>query len=132
MSDTGPITSGAHHVGLTVPDVDAAAAFFVDALGFRTVGGNPEYPAIFVSDGTLMVTLWRAESPETATPFDRRGNIGLHHLALRTADLDGLADRLRARSDTRIEFAPEGLGSTGIRHMMCRIPGDIRVEFIAA
>lgn len=125
-------TRGAHHVGLTVPDIDAASAFFTDALGFRTVGGNPDYPATFVSDGDIMVTLWQAQSPEHATPFDRRTNIGLHHLALRTTDLDGLAADLHRRDDVTVEFDPEALGSSGIRHMMCRIPGNIRVEFIAA
>ena len=79
-------TRGAHHVGLTVPDVEAARRFFVEALGFDTVGGRPDYPAAFVSDGTLMITLWRAADPDTATPFDRRANLGLHHLALRVGD----------------------------------------------
>lgn len=132
MTATQSRTNGAHHVGLTVPDVEAASAFFIDALGFRHVGGNPEYPASFVSDGAIMVTLWQAETPERATPFDRRANIGLHHLALRADDLEGLARDLGQRDDVKIEFQPEDLGSSGIKHMMCRIPGNIRVEFIAA
>ena len=132
MTDTQARTSGAHHVGLTVPDHEAATRFFVEALGFRQVGGNPDYPATFVSDGAIMITLWQAESPERATPFDRRSNIGLHHLALRANDLTGLAAELGRRDDVQIEFEPEDLGTTGIQHMMCRIPGNIRVEFIAA
>jgi len=36
------------------------------------------------------------------------------------------------RDDVEIEFSPEGLGDTGIQHMMCRIPGNIRLELIAA
>ena len=79
-------TRGAHHVGLTVPDVEVARRFFVEALGFDTVGGWPDCLAAFVSDGTLMITLWRAADPDTATPFDRRANLGLHHLALRVGD----------------------------------------------
>jgi catechol 2,3-dioxygenase-like lactoylglutathione lyase family enzyme len=132
MSSKQAITNGAHHVGLTVPDLAEAHAFFVEALGFDAVGEVPNYPAAFLSDGTIMLTLWQAENPETAVPFDRRANIGLHHLALRVSDLDSLAAALGVRHDVDIEFEPEGLGDTGIQHMMCRIPGNIRLEFIAA
>lgn len=125
-------TRGAHHIGLTVPDLEPARDFFIDALGFEQTGEIPDYPAVFVSDGTLMVTLWQAEDPASAVPFDRRANIGLHHLALRVPELDRLAFELKARDDVRIEFAPEALGNTGLRHMMCLIPGDIRVEFVEA
>ncbi|MEL7448248.1 MAG: VOC family protein [Pseudomonadota bacterium] len=128
-------TAGAHHVGLTVPDLDQAREFFIDALAFEQVGEVPDYPAAFVSDGSVMITLWQAEDPNSATPFDRRRNIGLHHLALRVGSeqaLKNLADELGTRDDTSIEFEPEALGSTGIRHMMCRIPGNIRLELIAA
>ena len=128
-------TLGAHHVGLTVPSLADARAFFQDALGFEAVGEVPDYPAAFVSDGNIMITLWQTQDPATATPFDRRRNIGLHHLALRVASPDALralSDELGSRDDTEIEFEPESLGETGIRHMMCRIPGNIRLEFIAA
>jgi len=127
-------TLGVHHVGLTVPDVGAARRFFVDGLGFRQVGEVPNYPAVFVSDDTTLITLWQAEDPARAVPFDRRGVIGLHHLALKVGDpdvLDELHARLAARDDVDIEFAPESLGGGPSRHMMCRIPGNIRLEVIA-
>ena len=44
--------------------------------------GNPDYPAVFVGDGLTRITLWQIKDPVTAAPFDRRRNIGLHHLAL--------------------------------------------------
>ena len=125
-------TKGAHHVGLTVPNLEDARSFFSEALGFDQVGEVPDYPAAFLSDGAIMITLWQAENPEAAVPFDRRANIGLHHLALRAEDLNGLARELGDRDDVEIEFQPEGLGETGIQHMMCRIPGNIRLELIAA
>ncbi|MEM1231165.1 MAG: VOC family protein [Pseudomonadota bacterium] len=125
-------TAGAHHVGLTVPDITAAAHFFIDALGFAPVGEVPDYPALFVSDGTVMITLWQAEHPATATPFDRRRNIGLHHLALVVHDLDAVAERLDGRTDVELEFAPEALGNSGLRHLMCAIPGGVRLELVQA
>jgi catechol 2,3-dioxygenase-like lactoylglutathione lyase family enzyme len=44
------LTCGAHHIGLAVPDLDAATRFFCDALGFSVAGERPDYPARFVSD----------------------------------------------------------------------------------
>ncbi len=127
-------TQGAHHIGLTVPDLPEASGFFINALGFEKVGDVPDYPAEFVSDGSTMITLWQAEDPLSATPFDRRRNLGLHHLALRVSApdaLDELARELRERRDCSVEFEPERLGKSDIKHMMIRIPGNIRVELIA-
>lgn len=130
------MTHGVHHVGLAVPDLPAAERFFVDALGWRVVGGSPAYPAMFVSDGTTMVTLWRVAEPDRATPFDRRANIGLHHLALRVADHAALGtayDRLRGWPGVVMEFAPAPMrkGST-THHFTCAMPGGVRLEFATA
>ncbi len=133
MSDTA-VTRGAHHIGLTVPDLAKTRAFFLDTLGFAQVGEVPDYPAVFLTDDTTMITLWQAESPASAVPFDRKNVIGLHHLAL-TVDgadaLDALHDKLKASDSADVEFAPEPLGGGPAKHMMCAIPGGIRVEFIA-
>ena len=128
-------TKGAHHIGLTVPDIAETRDFFVNVLRFSVVGERPNYPAVFVSDGTIMITLWQATDPATATPFDRKSVIGLHHLALQVADhaaLEALGQTLAETDGVTIEFAPEQLGETPLRHLMCAIPGGIRVEFIAA
>jgi catechol 2,3-dioxygenase-like lactoylglutathione lyase family enzyme len=128
-----PLTLGVHHVGLTVPELAPTLRFFTELLGWKEVGGNPDYPAVFVSDGSVMVTLWRAKDPGNAAPFDKNNNVGLHHLALRVADpemLDALYRKLDAAADVRIEFAPEPLRSGPTRHMMCYEPGGNRIEFI--
>lgn len=126
-------TAGAHHVGLTVPELGAAVRFFEEGLGFEKVGEVPEYPAAFLSDGVVMITLWQADGGADVVAFDRRLNLGLHHLAITVAEgrLEALHERLEARKDVEIEFAPEPLGGGATSHMMTRIPGDIRVEFIA-
>jgi catechol 2,3-dioxygenase-like lactoylglutathione lyase family enzyme len=134
MSSIKARTQGIHHAGLTVPDLAQAQTFLEEALGFRKVGEVPDYPAAFLSDGAVMITLWQAESPANAVPFDRRRVIGLHHLALRVADRDALEKlhgELAGRKDVEIEFAPEPLGGGPTRHMMCAIPGGIRLELIA-
>lgn len=93
-----------------------------------------DYPAVFLTDGVTMITLWRAADPETAVSFDRQNVIGLHHLAFTVANNDTLASlhqTLQSTDGVVIEFAPESLGGGTIQHMICAIPGGIRVEFIA-
>jgi len=131
---TIPVTKGAHHIGLTVPDLSSSENFFVNTLGYDKLGEVPDYPAVFLSDGATMITLWQAKDPASAQPFDRSNNIGLHHFALTVADgvsLDEVYDELRQQADVDIEFAPEPLNGGPTQHLMCNIPGGIRVEFIA-
>lgn len=130
---TGKLTHGVHHIGLTVPDLDQARGFFCGTLGFEEVGGVPDYPSIFVSDGTILLTLWRAADPLTARAFDRRANIGLHHLSLGVADdaaLDAAWERVTAHPEVVVDAAPSPIrpGST-TRHFLVFIPGGIRIEF---
>ena len=129
---TNPITQGAHHIGLTVPDLHKTRSFFVDTLGFDQVGEVPDYPAVFLNDGTTMLTLWQAVDLQSAVPFDRKRTIGLHHVALKVdpSALPALHEKLTAHPDVEIEFAPEQLGDMPVQHMMCSIPGGVRMEFI--
>jgi catechol 2,3-dioxygenase-like lactoylglutathione lyase family enzyme len=126
-------TQGVHHLGLTVTDLEASSGFFTDLLGWDKVGGDPDYPAVFVSNGSVMITLWQARDPFKARPFDKNNSVGLHHLAIRVADrgiLDNIFHRLDASENVEIEFAPEPLRGGPAVHMMCREPGGIRIEFI--
>ncbi|WP_461519561.1 VOC family protein [Porticoccus sp.] len=128
-------TQGIHHLGLTVEDIHKTANFFQKQLGFTVVGEVPDYPAIFLSDGTTMLTFWQALEPASAMPFDRHHNIGLHHFALAVKDADTLEKlhwQLSDLDDVAIEFSPEALGQSNSRHMICTIPGGLRVEFFAA
>lgn len=128
------MTQGAHHIGLTVPDLVATRDFFINILGFRQVGEVPSYPACFVSDGTTLLTLWQAIDPSNVIPFDRKNVIGLHHFALKVNSLEtlnSLHQTLMTTVGVQIEFAPEPLGNGPTHHMMFYIPGGIRMELIA-
>lgn len=127
------MTQGAHHIGLAVRDVAEARDFFVEALGFTVAAERPDYPAIFVTDGATLLTLWQVAEPASATPFDRRANIGLHHLALRVADHDALRtvfSRVQNHPGAVIEFDPEPIREgAATHHFICAMPGGIRIEF---
>lgn len=127
------LTLGLHHLGLAVSDLEAARAFFEGALGFDTVGGDPEYPSVFVSDGHSMVTLWQANSD--ARPFDRHAQIGLHHAAFLVNGREGLERVYAAVSKwpgVEIE-GPISAPRPGAHaaHFLFRMPGGPRIELFA-
>jgi catechol 2,3-dioxygenase-like lactoylglutathione lyase family enzyme len=128
----GARTIGFDHVGLAVSDLKASLAFFCECLGWHVVGENPSYPAAFVTDGHDLLTLWQVEAPDRCVAFDRRNNIGLHHLALRVADIAALGDlheRIAAWPGVTLEFTPQLSGKGPKTHFMIREPSGIRIEF---
>ena len=128
---TKPITKGAHHIGLTVAKLEESASFFTSLLGWKEVRRIEEYPAIFVSYGNIMVTFWKKKEAPSNT-FDRKRNIGLHHVAFvveNESDLVNIHEKL-VKSGLKIEFSPELLRQGPAKHMMCYEPTGIRVEFI--
>ena len=136
MADEPParevLTRGLNHVGLTVTDLEKSTAFFTRTLNWRDAGGDPDYPARFVTDGELFLTLWQTTDPATAVAFDRKNNVGLHHLALTVSSdeaLDTLHERFLATDGVVVEFAPELNGPGPTRHMMIREPSGNRIEF---
>ncbi|WP_118182751.1 VOC family protein [Paraburkholderia phosphatilytica] len=126
------LTSGIDHLGLTVRNIEVTSAFFIECLGWKKVGEKPDYPAVFVSDGRIMLTLWQLKNAEPGSEFDRRSHIGLHHVALRAKDeraFDEILQRVSNWPGVKVEFPPELLGQGPKRHMMIYEPGGIRVEF---
>lgn len=124
---------GIDHVGLAVTKLGASEQFFTETLGFSFTRRDDDYPAVFLTNGHVIVTLWRVTDPSTAIPFDRKHNVGLHHLAFAVdsfAALDALHARLARAPGVRIEFAPEPLSGGPARHMMIREPSGNRLEFI--
>lgn len=130
-NSTKPLTQGVHHIGLTVSKLEESAEFFTSLLGWQEVRRNNDYPAIFVSDGHTMVTLWKIKQ-DPASLFNKDSNIGLHHVAFTVESesaLNHIHERLK-QFGVQIEFPPELLRQGPAKHMMCYEPSGIRVEFI--
>ncbi|ASP33002.1 VOC family protein [Labrenzia sp. VG12] len=129
------ITKGINHLGLTVRDLDQTTAFFTELLGWKLLARDDSYPRTTVSDGSARLTLWQADRTAPKTDFDRKANIGLHHVALEVEtedDLNALAGKIEAWPGVTIEFGPEPLGNGPRKHMMFAEPGGIRLEIIWA
>lgn len=121
------------HVGLTVSDLGASTAFFVECLGWRVIRERPEYPAAYLARDDASITLWEVEDRHSHVPFDRRANVGLHHLALRLqsrAELERVHQRASEWPGVEVEFAPEASGAGPKMHSMIREPGGCRIEFV--
>jgi len=127
---TMAVTAGVQHIGLAVSKLEESAAFFTNILGWEEVKRREDYPAIFVRDDALTITLWKTQTDEPIT-FNRKTNVGLHHLALRVenkVDLFRLVDLLKA-NQIEIEFEPTLIREGPSMHMMCYEPSGIRIEF---
>ena len=124
-------TKGIHHIGLTVDNLTESASFFTNLLGWKEVKRRDDYPAIFVSDGNVMLTLWSIKE-RPAVAFNKNQNIGLHHLAFKVESEAALGELLKILSDNdiRIEFSPETLGDGPAKHMICYEPSGNRIEFV--
>ena len=127
------ITNGIHHLGLSVSNLQGAVEFFTDALGFTLTGRNDDYPAAFVKDQQLLLTLWATDADPRQ--FDRKNNEGLHHFALNISNhqaLEFLYARLINWPDARVEKEISAMSpNSNTRHFFVRIPGGPRVEFIS-
>ncbi len=126
-------TTGLNHLGLTVCDLDQTTAFFVDVLGWFETARDPAYPRTTVTDGALRLTLWQADKSHLMIGFDRRSNIGLHHLALSVptrGELMTLAADVTACEGVVVEFQPEPMGGGPRQHMMFAEPGGLRIELV--
>jgi methylmalonyl-CoA/ethylmalonyl-CoA epimerase len=105
------------HVGIAVPDLDAALAFYRDVLGLA-----PHPPE--QADGATIVSLPFGESDvELLTPLAPDGPIarflarrgpGIHHICYRVPDLDAALAACRRAGYRLIDDAPR-IGAGGRR-----------------
>ncbi len=108
------------HIGIAVRDLDAALAFYRDALGLD-VGEAEDVPservrAQFLPLGETALELLEAtdEGSAIARSIERRGP-GIHHITLRVADLAAALARLRERGVRLVDERPRpGAGGSRV------------------
>ena len=111
------------HIGVAVEDLDESIALYRDRLGMREQHRQTveEFgvEAALLEIGGSHVELLTPIRPDTAVAkFLERSGPGLHHVAYRTDDIDGVLGRLRDAGLRLIDEQPR----TGIR--------DSRVAFV--
>ena len=105
------------HVGVAVPDLEVALAFYRDVLGL--LPHSPE-----MTDGATIISLPFGESEvELLAPLDPAGPIarflqrrgpGIHHICYRVPDLDRALDACRKAGYRLIDQTPR-IGAGGRR-----------------
>lgn len=102
-----PFLTGIDHVGIAVPDLDAAIAFYRDTLGFELAHvevneGQGVREAMMrargdTGDGSAVQLLAPLAPDTTIGKFlDRRGP-GVQQVAVRVTDIEAAAEALRAK-----------------------------------
>jgi methylmalonyl-CoA/ethylmalonyl-CoA epimerase len=109
------------HVGIAVPDLDVAIAYYRDVLGMRLAHEetNDEQGVreamMAVGDTGSRIQLLAPLSPDsTIAKFLTRSGPGLQQIAYRVDDLDAVSTTLRARGLRLLYDEPRG-GTAGSR-----------------
>ncbi len=133
MSDRPRIAHvGIAHVGVAVPDLDAAVAFYRDVLGLE-----PHAPE--VADGAAIVALPFGESEvellaplESDSPIARflaKRGPGIHHICYRVPDLDAALAACRAAGYRLVDETPRaGAGGRRIAFVHPKATAGILLE----
>ena len=99
------------HIGIAVDDLDAALAFYTDALGLE-VDATEDVPsqgvrAHFVRVGSAALELLEATSEESPIRrFVSRRGAGIHHITLRVDDIAAALARLKAHGVRLVDETP--------------------------
>ncbi|MGO8769989.1 MAG: methylmalonyl-CoA epimerase [Mycobacterium sp.] len=129
------------HVGIAVADLDAAIAWYHDHLGMILVheevnddqGIREAMLAVRgAPGGTAQIQLMAPidDSSTIAKFIDKRGP-GIQQLAVRTSDLDGLSERLRAQGVRLVYEAPRrGTANSRINFIHPKDAGGVLVELV--
>jgi len=99
------------HIGIAVGDIDAALAFYRDALGLE-IAAPEDVPsqrvrAHLIPTGECALELLEATAPDSpiARYLQKRGP-GIHHITLRVDDIRAALEHLRARGVRLIDEQP--------------------------
>ena len=117
-SKTIPGIRGIDHIGVTVPDMQQAVAFFTDVIGCRKAMSfgpfaDPKgnfmqelvnvHPRAEVKEITMMrcgqgsnIELFQYTSPDQKSDEPRNSDIGGHHIAFYVKDIKAAVDQARA------------------------------------
>jgi catechol 2,3-dioxygenase-like lactoylglutathione lyase family enzyme len=120
-----PTVLGISHVSLSVADMDAAARFWTEVMGFETFGEDPGF-RFFIHWGAHLAVLVSDHESAVTGPFDEL-RTGLDHLALAVADVESL--RTWEQRLTTLGVPNSGITETDAgHHLNLRAPDNLPLE----
>jgi methylmalonyl-CoA/ethylmalonyl-CoA epimerase len=128
------------HVGVAVPDLDAALEFYADAFGLRVVhqetnseqGVREAMLAVGPDDAGPRLQLLAPATPDSAiAKFLDRSGPGLQQLAYTVADVEATSAALRARGLRLLyDTARRGTAGSLINFVHPKDAGGVLVELV--
>ena len=126
------------HVGVAVPDLDVAIAFYESTYGMRLLHEetNAEQGVreamMAVGDSGSCIQLLAPLSPEsTIAKFLDRSGPGIQQLAYRVADIDAVSATLRERGVRLLYDAPKnGTAGSRVNFVHPKDAGGVLVELV--
>lgn len=142
---TGPLADIAasvlaiDHVGIAVPDLDAALAWYRDNLGFVNLheeineeqGVREAMVGPADGDGAVLQLLAPLNADSTIAKFLDRNGPGLQQLAVRVTDVDAVAAHLTANGVRLLYPAPKtGTAGSRINFVHPKDAGGVLLELV--
>jgi len=144
---------GVDHIGITVPDMNQATAFFVDVLGCELLyereppSDDTPRDRLGVPAGSRIravrflrcanganIELFEFYSPDQREEFPRPSDVGIQHVAVYVDDLDAAVEHL-CRHGVTLMSGPNPLpgpeAGEGNRFIYARTPWGLTVELIS-
>jgi methylmalonyl-CoA/ethylmalonyl-CoA epimerase len=126
------------HVGIAVPDLDEAIAFYRDTFGIVSVHEetNEEQGVreamLAVGDGATQIQLLAPLSPEsTIAKFLDRNGPGVQQVAYTVADIDSVSETLRGRGMRLLYDEPRrGTSNSRVNFIHPKDAGGVLVELV--
>jgi methylmalonyl-CoA/ethylmalonyl-CoA epimerase len=126
------------HVGIAVPDLDAAIAFYRDAFGMQVVHeetneeqGVREAMVAVGESGSCIQLLAPLNDESTIAKFLDRSGPGLQQLAYRVTDVEQVSEVLRSRGLRLLYDAPRrGTSDSRINFVHPKDAGGVLVELV--
>ena len=137
MSDT-PLFTKIDHVGIAVPDLDAAIAFYRDNFGIVSVHEEVNdqqgvrEAMLAVGDGNTRIQLLAPLNDEsTIAKFIDRNGAGMQQLAYTVEDIDAVSAQIRARGLRLLYEEPRrGTANSRINFIHPKDAGGVLVELV--
>jgi methylmalonyl-CoA/ethylmalonyl-CoA epimerase len=138
LNDVQHLFTAIDHVGIAVPDLDDAMAFYTDTYGMTVVHEetNEEQGVreamVRVGDTDSCIQLLAPLSPEsTIGKFLDRSGPGLQQLAYRVADIDAVCATLRERGLRLLYDEPKrGTSNSRVNFIHPKDAGGVLVELV--
>jgi methylmalonyl-CoA/ethylmalonyl-CoA epimerase len=126
------------HVGIAVPDLDVAIAFYRDTFGMETVHeetnqeqGVREAMVAVGDSGSCIQLLAPLNESSTIAKFLDRSGPGLQQLAYRVTDVETVAEVLRGRGVRLLyDVAKRGTGGSLVNFVHPKDAGGVLVELV--